>query len=522
MRSPKDMSIIQIDITNACVHRCSNCTRFCGHHRKPFFMSFEDFKNAVDSLDEFPGIVGIIGGEPTLHPDFEKFVDYLRERRVKKRVSMARKPIFDMQKFIQQSNFGDSAKHKKAGLWCSLNLGYYKHFEVINDTFEEQLLNDHDSDCMHQALLMPRKDLGIDDETWKKKRNACWIQNHWSATITPKGAFFCEVAGALDMLFQGEGGWKVEPGWWKRGPEEFGNQLKWCELCSACLDVPQRVSNDERDDITPQMYERLKALGSPKIKKDMYVIHSSDSLGNNAYHTFTTASDYIDAASGIRTSKKNRNLYPKSFVCTSWKEFNKTLIEESPKDWVLISTSKEKAEGDIGFFKDVILNPGCVYIYEDSALININARSIREEIKSKSRLSDNILGYYPLDKIIPVVLSEMEREGKIEALLSQMTAGNRIVIYGAGKIGKQLFARLMTYDAYKVCGWVDQKFATIGYPVQSPEILDSIDFDYVLIAIQSSEIRNEVKDFLLKKGIEGKKILSGYPDFSHIDRGVTR
>lgn len=50
MRSPKDMEIIQIDITNACQHMCSNCTRFCGHHKKTFFMSFEQFKEAVDSL----------------------------------------------------------------------------------------------------------------------------------------------------------------------------------------------------------------------------------------------------------------------------------------------------------------------------------------------------------------------------------------------------------------------------------------------------------------------------------------
>ena len=51
MKSPQDMRIIQIDITNACFHRCSNCTRFCGHHKKPFFMDFETFKRAVDSFE---------------------------------------------------------------------------------------------------------------------------------------------------------------------------------------------------------------------------------------------------------------------------------------------------------------------------------------------------------------------------------------------------------------------------------------------------------------------------------------
>ena len=62
MRSPADMQIIQIDITNACIHNCSNCTRFCGLHRKPFFMDFATFKKAVDSLAGYRGIVGVMGG----------------------------------------------------------------------------------------------------------------------------------------------------------------------------------------------------------------------------------------------------------------------------------------------------------------------------------------------------------------------------------------------------------------------------------------------------------------------------
>jgi hypothetical protein len=31
-------------------------------------MDFETFKKAVDSLEGFDGMVGVMGGEPTLHP----------------------------------------------------------------------------------------------------------------------------------------------------------------------------------------------------------------------------------------------------------------------------------------------------------------------------------------------------------------------------------------------------------------------------------------------------------------------
>ena len=80
MRSPADMGTIQIDITNACTLQCSNCTRFCGNHKKPFFMNYEDFKKAVDSLEGFNGVTGVMGGEPTLHPEFERFVLYLQKK----------------------------------------------------------------------------------------------------------------------------------------------------------------------------------------------------------------------------------------------------------------------------------------------------------------------------------------------------------------------------------------------------------------------------------------------------------
>ena len=70
------MKVIQIEVTNACSHGCSNCTRFCGQHAQPFFMDLDTFRRAVDSTAGFQGVVGIIGGEPTLHPQFDQLIDY--------------------------------------------------------------------------------------------------------------------------------------------------------------------------------------------------------------------------------------------------------------------------------------------------------------------------------------------------------------------------------------------------------------------------------------------------------------
>ena len=70
MKAIRDMWLIQIEITNACFLECPNCTRFVGHNRKPYFMKLQMIEKAIDSLEGFPGGIGIMGGEPVLHPEF--------------------------------------------------------------------------------------------------------------------------------------------------------------------------------------------------------------------------------------------------------------------------------------------------------------------------------------------------------------------------------------------------------------------------------------------------------------------
>ncbi len=441
MRSLEEMSIIEIDITNACVHSCSNCTRFCGHHKNPYFMTFEQFKEAVDSLEGFQGRAGIMGGEPTLHPEFKRFCSYLQTKRGSGNVMGARGPIKDMQLHIL-SNVNVGFLHAETVLLSSLNTTYYKNFEVINDTFRYQLLNDHDNKVEHQALLMTRKELGISDEEWLKKRDACWIQNNWSGSITPKGAFFGEVAGALDMLFDGPGGWKVEPGWWKRKPEEFGEQLKWCEMCSGCLDAPKRISSEDIDDVTPEIYERLKALDSPKLKKGRVEVRNPEKFSEYSSPSYVNGSEYIvDKGENVRMSTDNKALFPKDIACISKEDIQRVLAEKEKKDWILITDDandrlRSWAEG-------YIWNPGCLYVIDDSAyLFNSMASSIcdrAEEIASVDSLMNN----YTKDKIIRLsskdpFISVMGGDADYMPEGMGSREGKRLLVYGAGMVGNMV------------------------------------------------------------------------------------
>lgn len=278
MKAPKDHWVIQIEVTNACVHTCSNCTRFCGHHKKPFFMDYDTFCKAVDSVIDHPGLIGVMGGEPTIHPEFDKMCRYLAERLPEElkpaRGSMklptdsfveVRRELELDQYEIYPYEDGPRPIIRGAGLWTSMTSKYRKNYEIIQDVFNFQNLNDHQNISYHQPVLISRKDMGINDKEWLKLRENCWVNQQWSSSVTPKGCFFCEVAAALDFMYDGPGGLPIEKGWWKRPIEDFTEQFKWCEYCGIPLETFARDAREGVDDISNINYEKMSQMQNVRL-----------------------------------------------------------------------------------------------------------------------------------------------------------------------------------------------------------------------------------------------------------------
>ena len=502
MRSPEDMRIIQIDITNACVHTCSNCSRMCGHHKKPFFMDFKTFKQAVDSLDGFEGTIGIMGGEPTLHPEFERFTRYLASKYPKKEVSCLIEPTDDFirnlkyeEQMVTEQYYekaGDNARVSGPGLWSSLISKYGDYYELIQDSFLYQCVNDHTISCYHQPVMVCRKDLDVPDDEWIEMRDNCWMQMNWSASITPKGAFFCEVAAALDMLFDGPGGWPIEQGWWKREPKDFAEQLHWCEWCGLALETRSRDANEGIDDVSETFYERLRTVDSPKLKKGLVNIYHKDEsedkslIRHNQYHDKEVN----------RLGADNTSIYPKGFcliivqgkgACeediqstleSAKGQFSKIeIIRDSEplgrriindniafgnKSYVVIAEAGIEFAADfVESMKKYVINPGVLHILNantesenglpelirrilDSSLkiylYNTSARALagygRDRLYDLSDL-DSLSNIWDQHKTVTItndVLANRKVHKKTDIL-----SGTRYVVYGAGQFGKKAF-----------------------------------------------------------------------------------
>ena len=261
MRSPAKMKVITIEITNKCWLKCSNCTRFIGHHGEDttYHMEYDFFKKAVDSLIDFPGHIGILGGDPVMHPEFEKFTKYLVD------------------------TIPDKSRR---GLWSSLHPSFYKNLDLIKESYGYHCLNDHVNPSNHQPLLVAAKDIIKNKQQMWSMIDDCWIQSEWSASINPKGAFFCEVAAARDILFDGPGGWPVEPGWWKRLPtdKDFLEQKhRACQGCGAAMPLDGRRTDGRgkkasiKDDISiSNLLELAKLNKSEKLKKNEIAFHDTN------------------------------------------------------------------------------------------------------------------------------------------------------------------------------------------------------------------------------------------------------
>ena len=282
MKSPAEHSTIQVELTSACVLHCSNCTRMSGTKTKESFITAEAFRAAIDSLVEYSkqphAMVGFMGGECLLHPQFADFCKYAASK-------------IDRDKLGLWSTFPDAPKYKA-------------YAQLICDTFGNILLNDHSrDDILHAPVLMAAEDYykmecpdckgsGSDDlhdaeclacsgtgkvtdyREMMLAQEHCWIQESWSSSINVKGAFFCEVAAALSDLFDGPKGWDVEEGWWKRTPAEFLEQRKWaCAKCGAALPLERvRNSQDPRDDVSASNLERLREIKSKKVARGEYAL----------------------------------------------------------------------------------------------------------------------------------------------------------------------------------------------------------------------------------------------------------
>lgn len=72
--------IIQIHVTRACDLSCAHCSQGSNLAGKPVMITPDEFDQACASLETYWGVVGMFGGNPTMHPHFDVLCEIMRYR----------------------------------------------------------------------------------------------------------------------------------------------------------------------------------------------------------------------------------------------------------------------------------------------------------------------------------------------------------------------------------------------------------------------------------------------------------
>jgi hypothetical protein len=218
-------------------------------------MSLANFRTACESLKDYFGVVGIFGGNPALHPDFDAICEILRETiPFARRGIWCNNPIWPERAREMARTFNPRYSNLNVHLDAKAYALFKEHWP------ESQPFGLH-QDSRHSPVFVAMKDV-IEDEgqRWELISN-CDINKHWSAMMGQfRGelrAWFCEIAGAQAMLHQHEprypdtgvevthegrvklftGGTEgAEKQWWELSMRSFDQQVhKHCHECGVPL-----------------------------------------------------------------------------------------------------------------------------------------------------------------------------------------------------------------------------------------------------------------------------------------------
>jgi organic radical activating enzyme len=229
--------IVQIHITRACDKSCFGCTQGSNLGGKTTMVSLDLFEQAVVSLKDYFGVVGIFGGNPALHPKFSELCAILRKHIPKERCGL----------WCNHPK-GNGTEMRKTFNSAVSNLNVHLDKEAYDEfkrDWPESMPFGLKDDSRHSPVYVAMQDV-IDDEEerWSLIAN-CDINQKWSSMIGMfRGelrAWFCEIAGAQSILHQfdkeyPDTGVPVVEGWWRKPMSSYAEQVrKHCHGCGVPL-----------------------------------------------------------------------------------------------------------------------------------------------------------------------------------------------------------------------------------------------------------------------------------------------
>lgn len=88
---------------------------------------------------------------------------------------------------------------------------------------------------------------------------------------------------------------------------------------------------------------------------------------------------------------------------------------------------------------------------------------------------------------------------------------SKVIIYGAGNLGRDYYQQMIITGYCDVVAFIDKnadKYGQTKVPIFTPDKINSLEFDYVVVALRMEAAFNEIKRILILNGVSEEKIVA--------------
>jgi len=234
----RSRNYIEIDITYHCNLHCLNCNRSASQAPEEMHISLERIQSFVDesiAREHHWDRIRVLGGEPTLHPQFHKLMECL-------------------------------LYYRKWNSDCLIEVvtnGYGKKVQSVLELLPNDIWVENSRKTGKvQKNFGPFNLAPCDDPRFSRAdyRNGCAIMNECGMGLTPMGFYPCAVAGGIDRV----AGWGIG---YDKLPESDDDMLdlveRSCALCGRFL-----AGHFTPKNLRPELFESKMSVSWVKLYRD--------------------------------------------------------------------------------------------------------------------------------------------------------------------------------------------------------------------------------------------------------------
>lgn len=216
---------IEIDILYKCNLKCESCNRSSAQVDSEDYISIKQINNFIIesiNLNKKWNLINILGGEPTLHPQFLDIINLILYDYI---------DIYSKSTTLQITSNGYSANTKN----ILSKLPSHNNLYIDEKSFKASNKIDY---------FTPFNNAPIDQKKYQNSHDfsaGCWVVSYCGINLNKNGYYPCSIIGSIDRLFNASKGQKELSRISVKNQKELMNE--YCRYCGNYTDYESNFGN---------------------------------------------------------------------------------------------------------------------------------------------------------------------------------------------------------------------------------------------------------------------------------------